>query len=127
MSPFGNIYTRPRYMYSSQMGRQVEVFTVDLPTCILSLHCSRRGVASVFHVWLEHFPSDFDEPKYATLHKIHNFVTSEMRVGHGDELAKKVRLRLDKFLITPFEDEGENLNLHHCIGFKIISLSVCNM
>ncbi|RMX60165.1 hypothetical protein pdam_00010093, partial [Pocillopora damicornis] len=64
-----------------------------------------RGIASVFHVWLEHFPSDFDEPDYTTLLKIQSFVTSEMRASHGEELAKKIQQRLDKFRITPFEDE----------------------
>lgn len=64
-----------------------------------------RGIASVFHVWLEHFPSDFDEPGYTTLLKIQNFVVSEMKASHGEELAKKIQQRLDKFRITPFEDE----------------------
>ena len=38
-------------------------------------------------------------------------MTSEMRASHGEELAKKIQQRLDKFRITPFEDEGENLDI----------------
>ncbi|KAL9988919.1 hypothetical protein ACROYT_G003414 [Oculina patagonica] len=65
-----------------------------------------RGVASVFNVWLENFSFDFDDsPNYTTLNRILSFVTSEMRVGHGEDLAKKIKLRLDKFQITPYEDE----------------------
>lgn len=71
----------------------------------------------MFHVWLEHFPSDFDEPDYTTLLKIQSFVTSEMRASHGEELAKKIQQRLDKFRITPFEDEGENL--HICVLVRV--------
>lgn len=71
----------------------------------------------MFHVWLEHFPSDFDEPDYTTLLKIKSFVTSEMRASHGEELAKKIQQRLDKFRITPFEDEGENLDI--CVLVRV--------
>ena len=71
----------------------------------------------MFHVWLEHFPSDFDQPDYTTLLKIKSFVTSEMRASHGEELAKKIQQRLDKFRITPFEDEGENLDI--CVLVRV--------
>lgn len=64
----------------------------------------------MFNVWLENFSFDFDDsPKYTTLNRILSFVTSEMRDSHGDDLAKKIKLRLDKFQITPYEDEGKTL------------------
>ena len=67
-----------------------------------------RGVATVFTVWLEQFPGDFDEsPNYTCLNKMLNFVTSEMKACHGDELSRKIQHRLDKFQITPFEDQGK--------------------
>lgn len=34
-----------------------------------------------------------------------------MRSSHGEDLAKKIKLRLDKYQITPYEDEGETLTL----------------
>lgn len=73
-----------------------------------------RGVASVFNVWLENFSFDFDDsPKYTTLNRILSFATSEMRSTHGEDLAKKIKLRLDKFQITPYEDEGEILRIFY--------------
>ena len=64
----------------------------------------------MFGVWLEQFPTEFDDPpKYACLNRMLSFVTSEMKESHGDELARKIKHRLDKFQITPFEDEGETL------------------
>jgi len=70
----------------------------------------------VFGVWLEQFPDDFDDPpKYTCLHKMFSFVTSEMKKDHGDDLAKKIKHRLDKFQITPFEDEGEMLYFVHVL------------
>ena len=86
----------------------------------LSSFC--RGVASVFNVWLENFSFDFDDsPKYTTLNSILNFVTSEMRSSHGEDLAKKIKFRLDKFQITPYEDEGETfplLTINNTINLK---------
>ncbi|XP_015753156.1 PREDICTED: ral guanine nucleotide dissociation stimulator-like [Acropora digitifera] len=65
-----------------------------------------RGVVTVFTVWMEQFPGDFDEsPNYTCLNKMLNFVTSEMKACHGDELSRKIQHRLDKFQITPFEDQ----------------------
>lgn len=65
-----------------------------------------RGVVSVCAVWLEQFPVDFDEsPKYTCLNRMLSFATKEMKKNHGDELAKKIKHRLDKFQITPFEDQ----------------------
>lgn len=69
-----------------------------------------RGVVTVFTIWLEQFPGDFDEsPNYTCLNKMLNFVTSEMKACHGDELSRKIQHRLDKFQITPFEDQGKAL------------------
>ena len=82
--------------------------------CASSFHCFYRGVASVFNVWLENFSFDFDDPpKYTTLSRILSFVTSEMRDSHRDDLARKMKLRLDKFQITPYEDEGEMLTIFY--------------
>lgn len=75
----------------------------------------------MFNVWLENFSFDFDDsPKYTTLNRILNFVTSEMRSSHGEDLAKKIKLRLDKYQITPYEDEGETLTL-----FGVLELCYC--
>lgn len=66
-----------------------------------------RGVVSVFAIWLEQFPADFDDsPKYTCLNRMLSFVTSEMKPScHRDELARKIKHKLDKFRITPFEDQ----------------------
>lgn len=62
----------------------------------------------MFKVWVEHFPLDFDDPpKYMSLNRILGFVKSDMKNSYGDELEKKIKHRLDKFQITPYEDEGE--------------------
>ena len=69
-----------------------------------------RGIVSVFAVWLEQFPADFDDPpKYLSLNRMLHFVTSEVKENHRDELTKKIKYRLDKFRITPYEDEGKTL------------------
>ena len=69
-----------------------------------------RGIVSVFAVWLEQFPADFDDPpKYLSLNRMLHFVTSEVKENHRDELTKKIKHRLDKFRITPYEDEGKTL------------------
>lgn len=88
------------------------------------LFSSCRGVASVFNVWLESFSFDFDDsPKYTTLNSILNFVTLEMRSSHGEDLAKKIKLRLDKFQITPYEDEGEALASFGILRFPLVFIS----
>ena len=62
----------------------------------------------MFAVWLEQFPADFDDPpKYLSLNRMLHFVTSEVKENHRDELTKKIKHRLDKFRITPYEDEGK--------------------
>lgn len=73
-----------------------------------------RGIVSVFAVWLEQFPADFDNPpKYTSLNRMLTFATTEMKENHRDDLAKKIQHRLDKFLITPFEDEDINFVTFH--------------
>ena len=68
-------------------------------------------MVSVFAIWLEQFPADFDDsPKYTCLNRMLSFVTSEMKPSyHRDELARKIKHKLDKFRITPFEDQGKAL------------------
>lgn len=73
-----------------------------------------RGIVSVFAVWLEQFPADFDDPpKYLSLNRMLHFVTSEVKENHRDELTKKIKHRLDKFRITPYEDEDYDFVTFH--------------
>lgn len=91
----------------------------DNNTLMLSFHFV-RGVVSVFAVWLEQFPADFDDaPRFTCLNKMLSFVTSEMKANHSDELARKIRHRLDKFQITPFEDEGKALQTLFFTCFRV--------
>ena len=58
-------------------------------------------------VWLEQFPYDFSEPpNYTNLNKMLRFVEREVTEAYKNELAKKIRNRIERFKITPFEDQG---------------------
>ena len=82
----------------------------------------------MFNVWLENFSFDFDDsPKYTTLNSILNFATLEMRSSHGEDLAKKIKFRLDKFQITPYEDEGETFTLLRNTDYKFKVSSCCDV
>ena len=48
-----------------------------------------------------------DPPKYHCLMTLLQFVQTEMEQTHKDELAKKIQERLDRYKITPYEDEGK--------------------
>ena len=83
----------------------------------------------MFAVWLEQFPADFDDPpKYPSLNRMLHFVTSEVKENHRDELTKKIKHRLDKFRITPYEDEGKTLcDLNLYTGKKIgVIMKTCS-
>lgn len=66
-----------------------------------------RGVLAVLTVWLEQFPYDFsDPPNYPDLTKILHFVEREVTESGKCELEKKIRTRIERFKITPFDDLG---------------------
>lgn len=58
-------------------------------------------------VWLDRFPSDFNEPpNFTDLKRMNNFVNHELEVDIKKDLAKKITEKLQTFIITPYESEG---------------------
>ena len=85
-----------------------------------------RGITSVLFVWLEQFPFDFDEPpKYPTLSGMLRFVQTLMKLCHRGDLSRKIQHRLDKFKITPFEDEGMVRSLNVLISPLAVIFKSC--
>jgi len=66
-----------------------------------------RGLVGVMMVWLEQCSSDFNKPpNYTTLKRLNTFVDEEMDEEYTKDLSKKIKEKLTKFIITPYESEG---------------------
>lgn len=58
-------------------------------------------------VWLEQFSSDFNKPPhYTNLKRLNTFVDEEMGEEYTKDLSKKIKEKLQTFIITPYESEG---------------------
>ncbi|KAK3727160.1 hypothetical protein QZH41_015173, partial [Actinostola sp. cb2023] len=70
-----------------------------------------RGLVAVLIVWLEQFSSDFnDPPNYSNLKRLNNFVDNQMDKEHKKDLSKKIKEKLQTFIITPYESEGDPMS-----------------
>ena len=73
---------------------------------LTKLFCS--CVLRVLSIWLDHHPSDFEEPPlYHSLHKTINFLKNDVTGDSIVGLLHKAEELLNKLVVSPFVNEGD--------------------